>query len=66
MEVEVAGVDRQARRELAVRHRRLRLAEHLQHLQPQRMTERLQLLGPVDLEDVLRDVVRLGARSSAS
>ena len=48
------GSTREPGRELAVRQRPVRLAEHLQHLQSQRMAERLQLLGPVDLEDVVR------------
>ena len=41
------------------------LAEHLQHLQPQRMAERLQLLGPVELEDVEWRRLRLAGCSCA-
>ena len=34
MEVQVPRVDREARRQLAIRERLARLAEHLEHLQP--------------------------------
>ena len=64
VKVQVAGIDREPRRELAVRQRLVRLAECLQHLQAQRMAERLQLLGPVELEDVGR--ARLGLRRRSS
>ena len=53
VEVQVAGVDAQPLGELAVRQRALlALAEHLEDTQPQRVTERLQLLRTVDREDV--------------
>ena len=53
MEVQVAGVNAQPLGELAVRQRALlALAQHLEDTQPQRVTERLQLLRTVDREDV--------------
>src|SRR6476620_6714389 len=54
VEVEVARVDGQRGRELAVRHRVIGFAEHLQHLQPQRVPEGLELLRTLDLQDVTR------------
>src|SRR5205823_4265441 len=57
VEVEMAGVDGQPRCELSVRQGLLGLAEHLQHLQPERVPQRLELLGPLDLEDVPRRVL---------
>jgi hypothetical protein len=53
VEVQVAGVDAQPLGELAVRQRALlALSQHLEDTQPQRVTERLQLLRTVDREDV--------------
>ena len=66
VEVQVARVDREPRRELAVRQRLVRRAEHLQHLQPERMPERLQLLRLVDLEDVVRSASCSGVRHRSS
>ena len=66
VEVQVPGVDREAGGELAVRQRAVGLAEHLQHLQPQRVAERLQLLGAVDLEDIARLRLRLGSAHGSS
>src|SRR5262249_11997184 len=54
VEMEVPGIDRQPLGQIAVRQRLVRLAEHLEHLEPKRMAERLQLLRPVDVEDVAR------------
>ncbi len=62
VEVEVARVDGQRGRELAVRQRLIGLAEHLQHLQPQRVAERLQLLRALDLQDVARGGLGLRLR----
>ena len=54
MEVQVAGVDPEPVRELAIRERLLALAaEHLEHPQSQRMAESLELLGPLDRQDVV-------------
>ena len=53
MEVQVAGVDVEPLRELAIRQRLAALvAEHLEHSQSERMAERLELLRPLDREDV--------------
>ena len=53
VEVQVAGVDPEPLRELAVRERLVALAaEHLEHAQPQRMAEGLELLGSLDRQDV--------------
>ena len=43
----------------------VRVAEHLEDLQPQRVAERFELLGPLDLQDVLVAAVRDRACSSA-
>ena len=59
MEVQVTRIDAQSLRELAIRHRRLGLAQRLEHAQAERMPERLELLGTVDDED-LRDRSGLG------
>ena len=53
VEVQVPGVDAEPVRELAVRQLvALVGAERLEDAQPERMTERLQLLGTVDLEEL--------------
>src|SRR5690348_15471472 len=62
VKMQVARVDREPCRELAIRQRLLRLAEGLQHLQSQGVTERLELLWAVELEDVGR--ARLGLRDA--
>ena len=55
MEVQVAGIDVEPLRQLPVRQRLSALAaEHLEHSQPERMAESLELLGPLDGEDVAR------------
>ena len=59
VEVEMARVDVEPLRELAVRQRLAAFAaEHLEHAKPERMTERLELLGALDREDVA--AARLG------
>ena len=61
VEVQVARIDLEPAGELAVRERLVRSAERLEHLQPERMPERLQLLGAVELEGGLPgDRLRLG------
>ena len=53
VEVQVAGIDVEPLRELAVRQRLAALAaEHLEHPEPERMAESLELLGSLDREDV--------------
>ena len=53
MEVQVPGIDVEPLGELAVRQRLAALvAEHLEHAEPQRMAERLELFGSLDREDV--------------
>jgi hypothetical protein len=53
MEVKMPRVDAQPLRKLPVRQRTLlALPEHLEHTQPQRMAESLQLLRTIDREDV--------------
>ena len=64
VEVQVAGVDLEPCRELAVRQRLVGRAEHLQDLQPQRMAERLQLLaGRASAWSSVRGVVRWSGQS---
>ena len=62
----MARVDVQALGELAVGQRLARLAEHLEHLQAQRVAERFQLLGTVQLENVERCRLLLGWRHGDS
>jgi hypothetical protein len=53
MEVKVTRIDAEPLGELAVRQvLPLALPEHLEHAEPQRVTEGLQLLCPFDREDV--------------
>ena len=53
VEVKVARIDAEALCELAIGQRVLALAaEHLEHAQAQRVAESLELLGPLDREDV--------------
>jgi hypothetical protein len=61
MKVQVTGIDAQALGELAVRQGSfLALAEHLEDPQAERVTERLQLLGTIDREDIEQRRLRLG------
>ena len=52
VKVQVPGVDAEPRSKLAVGEWIVVLAQCLQHLQAQRMAERLELLGAFDGEDV--------------
>jgi hypothetical protein len=53
VEVQVARVDVEPLRELAIRQRLAALAaEHLEHSEPERVAESLELLGSLDGEDV--------------
>ena len=60
MKVEVAGVDLEPLRELAVRQQLVVLTEQLEHAEPERVPERLQLLGPVDRQNAERLSSRIG------
>ena len=54
VEVQVAGIDVELLRQLAVGQALAALvAEHLEHTKAERMAERLELLGALDREDVV-------------